>query len=151
MSAPYQAFKCADGYVTIGAANDRNFAKLARVLGHPEWITDPRFAADHQRVAHREELAATDRGGHGEAAARVLARRARQGRHPVRADPQLRGSADTPQALARDMTVEVDHPTLGPLRTLGTPIKMSATPLDPRRRGADARRAHRRRAGGSRL
>jgi crotonobetainyl-CoA:carnitine CoA-transferase CaiB-like acyl-CoA transferase len=33
------------------------------------------------------------------------------------------------------MTVDVDHPTLGRLRTLGTPIKMSATPLDPRKRG----------------
>jgi crotonobetainyl-CoA:carnitine CoA-transferase CaiB-like acyl-CoA transferase len=33
------------------------------------------------------------------------------------------------------MTVDVEHPTLGALRTLGTPIKMSATPLNPRRRG----------------
>ena len=33
------------------------------------------------------------------------------------------------------MTVDVDHPTLGALRTLGTPIKMSATPLNPKRRG----------------
>ena len=41
----------------------------------------------------------------------------------------------TPQAMAREMTVDVDHPTLGPLRTLGTPIKMSATPLNPKRRG----------------
>ena len=36
--------------------------------------------------------------------------------------------------MAREMTVDVEHPTLGRLRTLGTPIKMSATPLDPRRR-----------------
>ncbi len=33
------------------------------------------------------------------------------------------------------MTVEVNHPTLGPLKTLGTPIKMSETPLNPARRG----------------
>ncbi len=32
------------------------------------------------------------------------------------------------------MSVEVDHPVLGPVRSLGTPLKMSATPLDPRRR-----------------
>ena len=35
----------------------------------------------------------------------------------------------------RRRQLDVDHPTLGPLRTLGTPIKMSATPLDPKRRG----------------
>ena len=39
-----------------------------------------------------------------------------------------------PQVVAREMAVEVEHPVLGRLRGLGTPIKMSATPLDPRRR-----------------
>ena len=40
----------------------------------------------------------------------------------------------TPQAMAREMTMQVEHPTLGQLRTLGTPIKMSETPLNPGRR-----------------
>ncbi len=135
MTAPYQAFKCADGYVTIGAANDRNFAKLARVLGHPEWIADPSFAADHQRVAHRSELAAM-----------IEAVTAKQPRAFWIAELENAGipcgpildyqdALTTPQAIAREMTVDVDHPTLGPLRTLGTPIKMSATPLNPKRRG----------------
>ena len=39
-----------------------------------------------------------------------------------------------PQVVAREMVVDVDHPTLGHLRTLGSPIKMSATPPDVRRR-----------------
>ena len=39
-----------------------------------------------------------------------------------------------PQVIAREMEVEVEHPALGRLRTLGTPIKMSETPLNPRRR-----------------
>ena len=134
MTAPYQAFRCADGYITIGAANDRNFAKLARVLGHPEWIADARFAADHQRVAHRAELAAL-----------IEADTSRQPRAHWIAELEQAGvpcgpildyedALTTPQALAREMTVDVDHPTLGPLRTLGTPIKMSAAPLNPRRR-----------------
>jgi formyl-CoA transferase len=134
MTAPYQAFRCADGYITIGAANDRNFAKLARVLGHPEWIADARFAADHQRVAHRAELAAS-----------IEADTSRQPRAHWIAELEQAGvpcgpildyedALTTPQALAREMTVDVDHPTLGPLRTLGSPIKMSAAPLNPRRR-----------------
>ena len=84
---------CADGYITIGAANDRNFAKVARVLGHHEWLTDARFAGNHQRIAHREELARLIEEETVEAAGRVLARRARTGRRSVRADPQLRGRA----------------------------------------------------------
>jgi crotonobetainyl-CoA:carnitine CoA-transferase CaiB-like acyl-CoA transferase len=135
MTAPYQAFRCADGHITIGAANDRNFAKLARVLGRHEWIADPRFAADHQRVARREELAGLIE--------QVTSREPRAfwidelEKAGVPCGPILdyQEALSTPQAIAREMTVNVEHPTLGPLRTLGTPIKMSATPLDPRGRG----------------
>jgi formyl-CoA transferase len=134
MSAPYQAFKCADGFITIGAANDRTFAKLARVLGHHEWLTDARFATDHQRVTHRDALAAL-----------IEAETVREPRAFWLAELEQAGipcgpildyedALTTPQALAREMTVDVDHPTLGRLRTLGTPIKMSATPLDPKGR-----------------
>ena len=134
MTAPYQAFRCADGFITIGAANDRNFAKLARILGHPEWIADPRFTADHLRVQHRAELAAMiDAITAGAPCAFWLDELDRAG---VPCGPILdyEGALTTPQALAREMTVDVDHPTLGRLRTLGTPIKMSRTPLDPTRR-----------------
>jgi crotonobetainyl-CoA:carnitine CoA-transferase CaiB-like acyl-CoA transferase len=134
MTAPYQAFKCADGYVTIGAANDRNFAKLARVLGHPEWITDARFAADHQRVAHRGELAALiEHNTVVETRAFWIAELEKAG---IPCGPILdyEDALTTPQAMAREMTVDVDHPALGAMRTLGTPIKMSATPLNPKRR-----------------
>jgi formyl-CoA transferase len=134
MSAPYQAFRCADGYITIGAANDRNFAKLARVLGRHEWITDPRFTADHLRVQHREELAALiDSVTRTEPRAFWLEELDQAG---VPCGPifDYEDALTTPQAIAREMTVDVDHPTLGRLRTLGTPIKMSGTPLNPRRR-----------------
>jgi crotonobetainyl-CoA:carnitine CoA-transferase CaiB-like acyl-CoA transferase len=135
MTAPYQAFKCADGYITIGAANDRNFAKLARVLGRHEWLTDPRFTADHQRVAHRDELAMLiETVTVAQPRAHWLAELDQAG---IPCGPILdyEDALTTPQAIAREMTVDVEHPALGPLRTLGTPIKMSATPLNPRRRG----------------
>jgi crotonobetainyl-CoA:carnitine CoA-transferase CaiB-like acyl-CoA transferase len=135
MTAPYQAFKCADGYLTIGAANDRNFARLARILGHHEWIADERFAADHQRVSHRAELAALiESVTSGEPRAFWIAELEKAG---VPCGPILdyEDALTTPQAMAREMTVDVEHPTLGPLRTLGTPIKMSATPLNAKRRG----------------
>jgi formyl-CoA transferase len=134
MSAPYQAFRCADGYITIGAANDRNFAKLARVLGRHEWISDPRFTADHLRVQHRDELAALiDAVTRTEPRAFWLDQLDKAG---VPCGPifDYQDALTTPQAIEREMTVDVDHPTLGRLRTLGTPIKMSDTPLNPKRR-----------------
>ena len=134
MSAPYQAFRCRDGYITIGAANDRTFEKLAAVLGHPEWTSDPRFAGDASRVAHREELAALIES---ETSARTVADWLQ--RLEVAGIPcgPINDYADVfadPQVAAREMTVQVSHPALGDLTTLGTPIKLSATPLNPRRR-----------------
>jgi len=134
MSAPYQAFRCADGYVTVGAANDRAFAKLAPLLGHPEWLADPRFSADAERLRNREELASAIEavmatGTRAEWLARFEAAGIPSG--PINDYAQV--FAD-PQVAAREMVVEVDHPVLGRLRGLGSPVKMSDTPLNPRRR-----------------
>jgi formyl-CoA transferase len=134
MNAPYQAVRCADGYITLGAANERLFRRLCEVLGHTEWSADPAFAVNASRVKHREALAARI-----ESITVTLPRA-----HwlslleandipcgPINDYAQV--FAD-PQVLAREMVVETKHPTLGHMRTLGSPIKMSATPPDVSRR-----------------
>lgn len=135
LTAPYQAFRCGDGYITIGGANDRNFTKIARVLGHQEWLSDERFATNHDRVQNQAALAALV-----EAVTRSESRafwleQFEQAGVPCGPILDYEDALTTPQAIAREMTVDVEHPTLGKLRALGTPIKMSATPLNPRRRG----------------
>jgi crotonobetainyl-CoA:carnitine CoA-transferase CaiB-like acyl-CoA transferase len=135
LTAPYQAFRCSDGYITIGGANDRNFTRIARVLGHPEWLADERFATNHDRVQNQAALAALV-----DAVTRTRPRahwieQFEQAGVPCGPILDYEDALTTPQAIAREMTVDVDHPTLGKLRSLGTPIKMSATPLNPRGRG----------------
>ncbi len=131
MSAPYQAFRCADGYITVGAANQRMFEKLADTLGHPEWTSDARFVSDATRVAHRDALASAI--GDETRTATCAAWLARLEAAGIPCGPILdyAEAFDAPQARAREMSVEVDHPALGRVRSIGTPIKMSATPLDP--------------------
>lgn len=133
MFAPYQAIRCADGYITLGAANDRLFESLCRLLGHPEWISDPQYATATLRVRNREGLIA-----------RIEAITTRQPRAhwlmqldsagipcgPI--NDYAQAFAD-PHILERGMVVEIDHPTLGRMKTLGPPVKMSETP--PRGRG----------------
>jgi formyl-CoA transferase len=134
MSAPYQAFRCADGFITIGAANDRTFAKLAVLLGHDDWLRDARFATDSARVANRVELAGSIEAITSAAScAQWLTRLDAAGIPcgPIRSYAEV--FAD-PQVAAREMAIHVTHPALGNLTTLGTPIKMSETPLNPRRR-----------------
>ena len=53
---PYQLFATTDQPVCLAAGNDRLWARCAKVLGHPEWATDPRFATSAQRVRNRTEL-----------------------------------------------------------------------------------------------
>jgi crotonobetainyl-CoA:carnitine CoA-transferase CaiB-like acyl-CoA transferase len=134
MAAPYQAIRCADGYITLGAASQRLFDKLCDVLGQPEWTSVPEFADNDGRVRHRAALAA-----------RIEAITTAQPRshwlalleaHDIPCGPINDYSqvfAD-PQVLAREMVIETDHPTLGHIRTLGSPLKLSATPADPSRR-----------------
>jgi formyl-CoA transferase len=128
MLAPYQAIRCADGFITIGAGSDRLFARLAGLLNHPEWASHPDFADETARVARRARLAhlieaETIR----EPRATWLARLEHAGIPcgPINTYPEV--FAD-PQILARGMVVEIDHPTRGRVRALGTPVKMSRTP-----------------------
>ncbi len=51
---PYKVFKASDDYVMIAAGNDNLFRRLALALGHPEWLDDPRFATNPERVRNRE-------------------------------------------------------------------------------------------------
>jgi crotonobetainyl-CoA:carnitine CoA-transferase CaiB-like acyl-CoA transferase len=134
LTAPYQAFKCADGHITIGAANDRNFVKVTTTLGHPEWATDPRFVTNHLRVQHRTELAAVIEEVTKTAPVAAWLERLDAAGIPCGPILSYDAALNTPQAVAREMTMEVDHPILGRLRTMGTPIKMSETPLNPSRR-----------------
>ena len=134
MSAPYQAFRCADGYITIGGANDRSFHRICEVLGHPEWKEMPEFLTDGMRIRNREDLAA-----------RIEAITTTQPRAywlqlfdannipcgPINDYSQV---FQDPQVIARELVVDVTHPTLGAIKALGSPIKMSATPPDVRRR-----------------
>ena len=133
MSAPYQALACADGYVTVGAANDRLFERLCHLLGHAEWTREPDFADDTARVANRQALAERI-----EAVTRTRPRAhwlALFEEHGVPCGP-INTYADVfadEQIAARNMVVQTHHPTLGRLRTLGTPLKMSRTPPRPGR------------------
>ena len=55
---PYQPFDAADQPIIIAVGNDRQFARLAQMCGHPEWTSDERFATNGARVAHRSEMIA---------------------------------------------------------------------------------------------
>ena len=146
MNAPYQAIRCADGYITLGGANERLFRRLCDVLGHPEWTTMPEFADNASRVRNRDALAGRIEAHHLSAATQSLARAARGERHPVRADqrlrsrcsptPQVRGARDGGRSRSPDARAPADA------RIAAQDERHAARRPPPR---PAARRAHRRR------
>lgn len=133
LSAPYQAFRCADGHITIGAANDRLFLRLCELLEHREWATDPAYGSNAERVQNHRSLA--------DKIEAVTIHRS--GSYwlelfdtngipcgPINSYAEV---VEDPQIKARDMVVATEHETLGRIQTLGTPLKLSETPLLPGR------------------
>ena len=90
-SRPYQAIRCADGYITLGAANDRLFARVCELLGHPEWAADPEYADATRRVRNRAPLVARIEQITATAASGPLADRVDECGHSLRANQQLCG------------------------------------------------------------
>jgi crotonobetainyl-CoA:carnitine CoA-transferase CaiB-like acyl-CoA transferase len=125
--APYQAFRTADGYVTFGANSQAHWLRLCALLGLDALAHDPRFAENDRRLAHRAELAA--------AIEAVTTTR------PSAAWTELLGAAGIPcgpiwsfdrvftdeHLNGRGFFSDAPHPTLGPVRQLGSPMRFSRT------------------------
>jgi crotonobetainyl-CoA:carnitine CoA-transferase CaiB-like acyl-CoA transferase len=128
LNAPYEAFKTSDGWITLGAANQANWLKLLDLITAPELGEDPRFTNNHGRITHRIELA--------KALAPIIRTRtsadwlSRLEAAGVPAGPVLDVAEmhRDPQTLAREMVTKAPHTKLGQVKTLGAPVKFSATP-----------------------
>ncbi len=136
LTAPYQAFEAADGWLVVGGANQTNWLRLVEVLEAPELAQDGRFADSAARLTHRTELeAALTPLFHRRTVADWLERLERIGVPAGPVNDINRMLAD-PQTRARDMVVTVEHATQGPVQALGLPVKFSDTPGGQDRRGA---------------
>ena len=128
LTAPYQAFRARNGWINIGGANQINWERIAAVLGHPEWITDARFATNTARMNNIEALTQAMEAVLGTADAAPWVERFDEAGVPAGPVHSIEQALTHPQTLARDMVVSLEHPTAGTMRTLGMPIKFSTGP-----------------------
>ncbi len=128
LNAPYQTFRTKDGWVNIGAANQRNWERLLECLGAPELGEDPRFSQNSERMANLDALV--------EVLGVYLEKQTTREWLDILEDAGLPAGpvltikqmhAD-PQTIAREMVPETDHPVAGRVQAIGLPVKLSATP-----------------------
>jgi len=128
--APYQSFAASDGAIVVAIGSDPQFRRLCiDVLDEPDWASDPRFEMNENRVVNRQALIglleakfAKQPRGHWIARMRACGLPAGE----IRTIPEALGSEEV---LQRDMIRKVDHPTAGEISLIGSPLKLSDTPV----------------------
>jgi crotonobetainyl-CoA:carnitine CoA-transferase CaiB-like acyl-CoA transferase len=128
---PYGSFPAADGSIIIAVLSESFWGKLCEALERPELANDPRFATPTLRRDRRDEV---DQIISDVTRTRTVAEwEARLKAADVPHAPVLGVTAalSHPHALAREMVVEVEHATIGPMKVVGRPIKFPGAPQPP--------------------
>jgi crotonobetainyl-CoA:carnitine CoA-transferase CaiB-like acyl-CoA transferase len=129
---PYQDFPTADGDMILAVGNDGQFGKLCRVMGHAEWSADERFATNAARVTNRTILIPLLR------QATVMRTTANWiqdlGELGVPCGPinGLDQVFEDPQVKARNLKIDLPHPSAGHVSLVANPIRLSDTPVEYR-------------------
>ena len=127
---PYQTFQCADGYIIVATGNDGQYQKFVEVGGRGDLAFDERYATNPLRVKNRDELVPL-----------LAAMVSTQPREfwidkleavgvPCGPINNLDDVYKNPQVLARELVMEVPHPTAGKVKLVRSPMKMSGSPTD---------------------
>jgi crotonobetainyl-CoA:carnitine CoA-transferase CaiB-like acyl-CoA transferase len=131
--APAGLYPVKDGNIIVQVSSDREFVRLSKAIGLPEMAEDPRFATNDARVANRPAM--------NEMLGSKLMHRTRAewieilraARVPSGSVNNVGEALEDPQVRANNLVVEMHHPRLGSIPTLGFPAKFERTPHEIRR------------------
>jgi formyl-CoA transferase len=125
---PYQTFPTSDGHIIVAVGNDGQYRKFVGAGGRPDLAEDERFATNPMRVRHRNVLVPL--------LADMVKTKTKQewidllesAGVPCGPINNLDEVFVNPQVTARNMQVDLPHPTAGKVKLVGSPMKMSVTP-----------------------
>jgi crotonobetainyl-CoA:carnitine CoA-transferase CaiB-like acyl-CoA transferase len=129
---PYEVFKAADAYLTLGVANNSLWERCCAAMGRPELARDERFDTEAKRVQHRDTLVPLlneilGAGSAGEWLKRFEAAGVPAGR--IKTVPEV---CESEHLKARGMIVRLPHPKDGHVTVMGVPIRLHGTPGEAR-------------------
>jgi crotonobetainyl-CoA:carnitine CoA-transferase CaiB-like acyl-CoA transferase len=127
LTAPYQAFPTADGWINLGGANQSNWERIVRAIGMPDLAADARFKTNTDRMRNLKALVpilgdALKK----EPSSHWISVFEAEG-VPVGPVNKTSDMVADPQVKAREMVIEVEHPKAGRVKAIGHPVKFSET------------------------
>ncbi|MDR2620646.1 MAG: CoA transferase [Propionibacteriaceae bacterium] len=125
---PFAAFTASDGWVIVGAGNDKLWGGLCDLIGQPELKADPRFLTNGDRTNNVYELTPILNEAFSHRTMNEWLTDLEAAGLPCAPINNVEKIVNDPQIAAREMIVEVTHPVAGPLKMPGVPIKFSQTP-----------------------
>jgi crotonobetainyl-CoA:carnitine CoA-transferase CaiB-like acyl-CoA transferase len=125
---PYEVFRAADAYLTLGVANNSLWERCCAALEHPELTKDPRYATEAARVQNRDALVPRLNEILGARAADDWLKRFEAVGVPAGRIRSVAEVCESPHLKARGMIVTLPHPKAGEVRVLGVPIRLHGTP-----------------------
>lgn len=125
-STPYQAYRTQDGYVTVGANNNKLWANFCNITcNKPEWLADPRFADLPSRLKNIDALEAEIEKVFATRPTAHWVEKLDEAQVPGGPVYTYRQILDDAHIKARNMVVEYDHPKIGRMKSIGMPVKSS--------------------------
>ena len=128
LNSPYQAFQTSDGWITVGAANQRNWLIFLNAIQAQKIAEDPRFKDNVNRMKNLKELEKALRPIIIERSTDEWLKRFEDAGVPAGPVLNVNQMQNDPQTLAREMVVKVNHSSVGSVKTIGVPVKFSKTP-----------------------
>ena len=126
--APYETIRAKDGSIIVAVGNPRLWVQFCDALGRRDLCDDPRFRTNTARLTNRDELRTTLQAVFDTMSVDELIQRLEAHNVPCGKLRSVRDALEDPQVAARDMLLQLEFPTVGPIKVLGNPVKLSRTP-----------------------
>ncbi len=130
---PFQAFESADGWLTVACPKQKFWVRLCEAIARPDLLADPRYSDFAGRDRHREPLLAQLRSIFRTERTETWLERLGEAGVPVGRVNDVAEALEDPQTLARGSVVQVEHPTLGRVREIASPLRLSGPSTGPSR------------------
>jgi formyl-CoA transferase len=127
---PYQPFAAADQPIIIAVGNDRQFARLAEILGSPEWASNPVFATNAARIANRAPLVQSIRQVIATKPASHWLAALEEAGIPAGPINRISQALADPQSVHRGAVQTLSGGRLGEVPTVGSPIRFDGQRAD---------------------